>query len=209
MKMTGEYAISAPRQEVWQALNDTEVLKHCIPGCDEIVKRSDTEFDAKVTAKVGPVKARFAGRVHLSNLDPPNGYTISGEGISGAAGFAKGSADIKLEEQQDGGTMLRYEVAATVGGKLAQVGGRLIDATANRLADQFFSRFAERLRPEAEAPEKAAVKVTAVVTPAAAKAPAEAAAAAPATATRGGLRTVLWVVGILVVVIILVLVFGS
>ena len=198
MKMTGEYAIPAPRQEVWQALNDTEVLKHCIPGCDEIVKRSDTEFDAKVTAKVGPVKARFAGRVKLSNLDPPNAYTISGEGTSGAAGFAKGSADIKLDEH-DGGTMLRYTVAATVGGKLAQVGGRLIDATANRMADQFFSRFAERLRPEPEAPTK--VKVTAVVTPAA--------AAEPATATFGGLRTVLWVGGILVIVVVLVLAFGS
>lgn len=201
MKMTGEYAIPAPRQEVWQALNDTEVLKHCIPGCDEIVKRSDTEFDAKVTAKVGPVKARFAGRVSLSNLDPPNAYTISGEGTSGAAGFAKGSADIKLEEH-DGGTILRYTVAATVGGKLAQVGGRLIDATANRMADQFFSRFAERLRPEAEAPakapEKVAVKVTAVVKPAA--------AAEPATATRGRLRTVLWVAGILVVLGILLMV---
>ncbi len=202
MKMTGEYAIPVPRQEVWQALNDTEVLKHCIPGCDEIVKRSDTEFDAKVTAKVGPVKARFAGRVSLSNLDPPNAYTISGEGTSGAAGFARGSADIKLEEQ-DGGTMLRYTVAATVGGKLAQVGGRLIDATANQMADKFFSSFAERLRPEAEAPAK--VKVTAVVTPAA-TAPAEAAGAE--TATRGGLRTVLWVGGTLVIVVILVLVFG-
>ncbi len=195
MKMTGEYAIPAPRQEVWQALNDTEVLKHCIPGCDEIVKRSDTEFDAKVTAKVGPVKARFAGRVSLSNLDPPNAYTISGEGTSGAAGFARGSADIKLEEQ-DGGTMLRYTVAATVGGKLAQVGGRLIDATANQMADKFFSSFAERLRPEAEAPAEAAV-----VRPAA--------AAEPATATFGGLRTVLWVGGILVIVVVLVLAFGS
>ncbi len=198
MKMTGEYAIPAPRQEVWQALNDTEVLKHCIPGCDEIVKRSDTEFDAKVTAKVGPVKARFGGRVSLSNLDPPNAYTISGEGISGAAGFAKGSADVKLEDHE-GGTMLRYTVAATVGGKMAQVGGRLIDATANRMADQFFSRFAERLRPEAEAPAKAPVKVTAVVRPAA--------AAAPATATGGGPRTVLWVVGILVILAILLLVY--
>ncbi|MFQ5954244.1 MAG: carbon monoxide dehydrogenase subunit G [Kiloniellales bacterium] len=203
MKMNGEHDIPAPRQEVWQALNDTEVLKRCIPGCDEIVKRSDTELDAKVTAKVGPVQARFAGRVSLSNLDPPNSYTISGEGTSGVAGFAKGSADVSLEDR-NGGTLLRYAVAATVGGKLAQVGSRLIDATANRMAEQFFSRFAEQLQPAAAVAAEAPVEAPAEA-PAPGLAPAPA-AAAPAAAP-GGLSPVLWIGGLLIIVIILVLVF--
>jgi carbon monoxide dehydrogenase subunit G len=142
MDMTGEYRIPAPRQAVWKALNDPDVLKECIPGCDEIDKKSDTEFSAKVTAKVGPVKAKFGGGVTLSELDPPNGYTISGQGTGGAAGFAKGGAKVSLAE--DGGeTVLSYTVNATVGGKLAQIGSRLIDSTAKKMAGQFFSKFAE------------------------------------------------------------------
>ncbi|MEM9683485.1 MAG: carbon monoxide dehydrogenase subunit G, partial [Pseudomonadota bacterium] len=129
MDMTGEYRIPAPREAVWKALNDPDVLKQCIPGCEEIDKKSDTEFAAKVTAKVGPVKAKFGGEVQLSDLDPPNGYTISGEGTGGAAGFAKGGAKVALAE--DGAeTVLSYTVNATVGGKLAQIGSRLIDSTA-------------------------------------------------------------------------------
>src|SRR5215467_9093147 len=116
MDMSGEVRIAAPREAVWRALNDPEILKQCIPGCEEIEKSSDTEFAAKVTARVGPVKARFGGRVTLSDLDPPNGYKISGEGQGGAAGFAKGGANVRLEP--DGaGTLLRYEVHAAVGGK--------------------------------------------------------------------------------------------
>ena len=111
---------------MWQALNDPEVLKQCIPGCDEIEKTSDTEFSAKVTAKVGPVKAKFSGAVTLSDMDPPNGYTISGEGTGGAAGFAKGGAKVALAEYGSD-TILTYDVNATVGGKLAQIGSRLID----------------------------------------------------------------------------------
>jgi carbon monoxide dehydrogenase subunit G len=142
MDMTGEYRIPAPREAVWKALNDPDVLKECIPGCDEIDKKSDTEFSAKVTAKVGPVKAKFGGDVTLSELDPPNGYTISGQGTGGAAGFAKGGAKVSLAE--DGGeTVLSYTVNATVGGKLAQIGSRLIDSTAKKMAGQFFSKFAE------------------------------------------------------------------
>ncbi|HIP78772.1 MAG TPA: carbon monoxide dehydrogenase, partial [Kiloniellaceae bacterium] len=142
MQMTGQYRIEAPRQAVWEALNDVEVLRTCIPGVEEIEKTSDTEFTAKVKAKVGPVSARFAGAVTLSDLDPPNGYTISGEGKGGAAGFAKGGAKVRLEE--DGaGTLLNYDVEAKVGGKLAQIGSRLIDGTAKKMADDFFSRFAE------------------------------------------------------------------
>ena len=142
MDMTGEYRIPASRETVWKALNDPDILKQCIPGCDEIDKKSDTEFSAKVTAKVGPVKAKFGGDVTLSELDPPNGYTISGQGTGGAAGFAKGGAKVALAE--DGSeTVLSYSVNATVGGKLAQIGSRLIDSTAKKMAGQFFAKFAE------------------------------------------------------------------
>ncbi len=142
MDMTGEFRIPAPRQKVWEALNDPDILKQCIPGCETIEKLSDTELQAKVTAKVGPVKARFGGKVTLSDLDPPNGYRISGEGSGGAAGFAKGGATVRLAD--DGaGTRRNYTVEAHVGGKLAQIGSRLIDATARKMADDFFRSFAE------------------------------------------------------------------
>src|SRR5690606_27104834 len=142
MDMTGEYRIPAPRQAVWEALNDPEVLKQAIPGCEEIEKGSPTSFTAKVTAKLGPVKARFAGEVTLSDLNPPESYTITGEGKGGAAGFAKGGAKVRLVE--DGGeTILTYKVNAAVGGKIAQLGGRLIDSTARKMADQFFGKFVE------------------------------------------------------------------
>jgi carbon monoxide dehydrogenase subunit G len=144
MDMNGEYQIAAPRQRVWEALNDPEMLRQCIPGCEEIVKVSDVEWTAKVTAKVGPVKAKFAGKVTLSDLDPPNGYTITGEGTGGAAGFAKGGAAVKLVDQ-GAGTLLTYTVKAQVGGKLAQIGSRLIDGTARKLAEEFFSAFAALL----------------------------------------------------------------
>src|SRR5689334_5858386 len=142
MDMTGEFRIPAPRETVWKGLNDPEILKRSIAGCEELEKTSDTEFAAKVTAKVGPVKARFAGKVTLSDLDPPNGYTITGEGQGGAAGFAKGGAKVRLTPDESGGTVLHYEVNAAVGGKLAQIGSRLIDGTARKMADDFFTTFA-------------------------------------------------------------------
>src|SRR5579864_5009775 len=142
MDMTGEYRIPAPRVKVWAALNDPEILKQSIPGCEEIEKVSDTEMTAKVTAKVGPVKARFGGKVTLSDINPPTSYKISGEGSGGAVGFAKGGARVTLAD--DGaGTKLTYVVEANVGGKLAQIGSRLIDATARKMAEQFFSKFAQ------------------------------------------------------------------
>ena len=140
--MSGEYVIPAPRQAVWEALNDPDILKQCIPGCDEINKTSDTSFEAKVTAKVGPVRAKFGGKVQLTDIDPPNGYTISGEGTGGAAGFAKGGAKVSLSDDPEG-TRLAYTVDATVGGKLAQIGSRLIDSTAKKMANEFFGKFAE------------------------------------------------------------------
>ena len=147
MEMTGEFRIPAPRQRVWEGLNDPEILKSSIPGCQTIEKVSDTEFTAKVLAQVGPVKANFAGKVTLSDLDPPQSYTIAGEGSGGVAGFAKGSAKVNLDE--DGGaTLLHYAVQAHVGGKLAQIGSRLIDSVARRMAENFFTRFVAAVAPE-------------------------------------------------------------
>jgi uncharacterized protein len=141
MKMSGERMIPAPQARVWDALNDPDVLRQSVPGCQEMVKHSPTEFSAKVQAKVGPVKANFAGDVTLSDLDPPHSYRISGKGTGGAAGFAEGGADVRLEDV-GGQTKLVYDVDAKVGGKLAQIGSRLIDSTARRMADDFFARFA-------------------------------------------------------------------
>lgn len=141
MKMTGEEIIAAPRETVWQALNDPEILKQCIPGCESIAKNSDTQMEARVIAKVGPVKAGFNGIVNLSDLDPPNSYRISGEGKGGLAGFASGGANVRLEDAE-GGTKLSYDVDAQVGGKLAMLGSRLIDSTARSMATQFFEKFA-------------------------------------------------------------------
>lgn len=155
MDMSGSYEIPAPRETVWAALNDVEVLKACIPGCETITKHSDTELEATVSAKVGPVKAKFSGAVTLSDMDPPNGYTISGQGKGGAAGFAKGGATVKLTDS-GAGTTLSYNVNASVGGKLAQIGGRLIDSTAKKMADQFFSKFSEQAAAMAPAPAQTA-----------------------------------------------------
>jgi len=142
MDMRGEHHIFASREEVWAALNDVDVLRAAIPGCDSITKLSETQIEAVVAAKIGPVKATFRGSVTLSDLDPPNGYTISGEGNGAAAGFARGGAKVLLVER-DGGTLLTYEVTASVGGKLAQIGSRLVDSSAKKLADQFFQTFGE------------------------------------------------------------------
>jgi carbon monoxide dehydrogenase subunit G len=143
MDMSGSYRITAPREKVWAALNDPEILKQCIPGCEEIEKQSDTELTAKVVAKVGPVKAKFAGKVTLSDIDPPNGYTITGEGSGGAAGFGKGGAAVKLGPDGEDATLLDYTAHAQVGGKLAQIGSRLIDGTARKMADDFFAKFTQ------------------------------------------------------------------
>lgn len=141
MDMSGSQRITAPRDKVWAALNDPDILRQCIPGCEEVQKTSDTEFTAKVVAKVGPVSAKFSGKVTLSDLDPPNGYTITGEGSGGAAGFGKGGAKVSLEPDGEEATVLSYTAHATVGGKLAQIGSRLVDATARKMADDFFNRF--------------------------------------------------------------------
>jgi carbon monoxide dehydrogenase subunit G len=146
MTMQGEVTLPADRAKVWAALNDPDVLKACIPGCQELEKVSDTQFTATAKLAVGPVKATFKGSVTLSDIEIPNGYTISGEGQGGVAGFAKGGAKVRLTEE-DGGTRLSYDVEAQVGGKIAQLGGRLINGVAKKYADQFFANFAKVLAP--------------------------------------------------------------
>ncbi len=144
MDLSDEILIPAPRDEVYRALNDPEILKDCIPGCEELIKHSDTELEAKVLLKVGPVKARFTGNVTLDPSEAPEKFSLSGEGKGGAAGFAKGGADVELEDRGDE-TCLRYTAKADIGGKLAQLGSRLVLSTSKKLAGQFFERFKERL----------------------------------------------------------------
>ena len=143
MQMQDSQRIPASKAKVWAALNDPEVLKKCIPGCQSLEMSSPTEMTATVVFKVGPVKATFGGKVTLSDLDPPNSYRISGEGTGGVAGFAKGGASVKLEAESSEVTILHYEVDAQIGGKLAQLGGRLIDSTSKKLASEFFASFGE------------------------------------------------------------------
>ena len=147
MTMTGEYQLPVPPQTVWEKLNDPATLKACIPGCEQLDKTSDTEFQAVATTKIGPVKAKFKGKVTLSDIDPPNGYKISGQGDGGVAGFAKGGATVKLAPR-DGGTLLTYTVEAQIGGKLAQLGQRLINGAAKKVADDFFKNFAAAVGPQ-------------------------------------------------------------
>ena len=230
MKMSGEFRVPTDRETVWRALNDPEVLKACLPGCQEIERTSETEMSATLAIKVGPVKATFSGGVVFSDLDPPKGYTLTGQGQGGAAGFASGEARVKLVEE-GAETVVQYECDAKVGGKLAQIGSRLIDSTAKKLAKQFFDSLAETLGggQEAEAAEaaQAAAPGPESAAPPAPEAPAEPAAPSadagdaaaesasaaeavpdlPPAAQRPGLPTLAWVGAVVVVVVVLVLVF--
>ncbi|MES2168858.1 MAG: carbon monoxide dehydrogenase subunit G [Pseudomonadota bacterium] len=145
MTMTGEVQLPASREVVWDKLNDPAVLKSCIPGCEELERAGDNQFQAVAKMKVGPVSARFKGKVTLSDFDPPSSYKISGEGEGGVAGFAKGGATVALAEK-DGVTLLSYNVEAQIGGKLAQLGQRLINGAAKKLADEFFAKFADAVK---------------------------------------------------------------
>ena len=222
MKMNGEFRVPTDRETVWRALNDPDVLKECLPGCQEIEKTSDTEMTATLTLKVGPVKATFAGGVTLSDLDPPNGYTLSGQGQGGTAGFASGEAKVRLVE--DGGeTVVQYDVDAKVGGKLAQIGSRLIDSTAKKLSKQFFDSLAEKLgggeaaeAEDAAEPEPEPAQPEAPPEPAAAPAADTLADDAPAAdagprlapaAKRMGLPTAAWAAAVVAVAVVLILVF--
>jgi len=192
MDLTGEYRIRASREAVWAALNDPEILMQCIDGCEELKKDSDTQFSARVTAKVGPVRAKFSGKVMLSNMDAPNGYTISGEGQGGVAGFAKGGADVRLTE--DGAdTILNYAAKAEVGGKLASVGSRLVEGVAKKTADDFFGKFSALVsegQAEVPAPEATAQEPE-------------------APAASGGYSPWVWGAGIVLVLAILWSVFAN
>ena len=156
MEMTGEYRIAAPRQAVWEALNNPVVLKDCLQGCDRLERISDTQFEATLTTKVGPVKMTFKGAVELSDIDAPNGYTISGEGKGGASGYARGGARVRLVDD-DSATVLTYTVDAALGGKLAQMGARIVDGVAHSMADNFFARLAETVSAADDTPPQAEV----------------------------------------------------
>lgn len=177
MKMAGEQHIAASRQRVWEALNDADVLRQCIPGCQSLDKEADDRFAAVAEVKIGPIGARFKGNVSLSDLDPPNGYTIAGQGNGGIAGSAKGSAKVRLSDAGGGGTTVSYDVDAEVGGRMAQLGGPIIDATAKQLAAKFFAKFGEVVSGQVAAVE---VPATAVGTQ---SAPAATAVAAPVAAS--------------------------
>jgi carbon monoxide dehydrogenase subunit G len=149
MEMSGEQHIPLPQQRVWEALNDPEILKACIPGCESIDRVSENEYKVAMTAAVGPVKAKFSGKLLLADINPPNSYSLAFEGSGGAAGFGKGSAQVNLAPES-GGTLLTYRATASVGGKLAQIGSRLIDGVAKKMADDFFIRFNKTVAPAAE-----------------------------------------------------------
>ena len=211
MKMSGTRQLDAPQSEVWAKLNDVDVLKRCIPGCESLEKVGENDLKSTMALKIGPMSVRFSGAVTLSDLKPPESYRISGKGQGGAAGFASGGANVKLEPK-DGGTLLTYDVDATVGGKIAQLGARLIDATAANLANQFFDRFAAEVQPAAPAapaaaaaPSETAAKPSTTATAPAPTRPFPASAPAP-VAPQAGSRW-LWLVVAALVVIGLILAF--
>jgi uncharacterized protein len=203
MDMTGERRIPAPRQTVWTALNDPAVLQASIPGCESLEKTSDHEMKATAAVKIGPISARFTGKVQLLDLDPPTSYRIEGEGQGGVAGFAKGGAVVRLVEEAPNSTLLSYEVKAQVGGKIAQLGARLIDATAKQMADAFFNRFAD----EVVAPAPMTETATAIPIP---PMPAVARISVFDLLPRepGGLPIVFWIGGI-IWLLIFILIFGA
>ena len=200
MKMTGEQHIAASRQRVWEALNDPEVLRQCIPGCQSLDKEGDDRFLAVAEVKIGPIGARFKGDVSLSDLDAPNGYTITGKGNGGIAGSAKGAAKVRLSDATGGGTTVSYDVDAEVGGRMAQLGGPIIDATAKQLAGKFFAKFGEVVSGQAAAGAAPAATATVgalAATPAASAAPAVASAS---SVTSGGFPWA-WAVAVAVAVL--------
>tara|TARA_B100001123_G_scaffold426776_1_gene541419 strand:- start:4500 stop:5072 length:573 start_codon:yes stop_codon:yes gene_type:complete len=152
MKLTGSYELQLDKNSVWKALNDPEILRKCIPGCEEFIKNSETIFTATATNKIGPFNATFTGDIELQDLKPPNSYKIVGQGSS-PVGFASGEASVQLEER-NGITKLTYSVEANVGGKIAQLGSRLIDMTAKKMADIFFGKFSEIISPPENVEQK-------------------------------------------------------
>jgi carbon monoxide dehydrogenase subunit G len=197
MEFKGRYLIPASAEKVWIALNDPEVLRKCVPGCERLEKTDPTHFTAAAVLKIGPVKAAFSANLELSNLDPPRRCTLKGEGQGGVAGFARGEAEVVLTPQQEG-TELSYTAQAAIGGKLAQIGQRLIDGAAKQIADDFFSRFAAAVAAQPEA-----------IAEAAAEAPTPTPTVAPVEEKRGGLAPEVWVVGLIALIAVLLLLFGA
>ena len=205
MDFTGRYRISAQPERVWEAINDPAILRACIPGCEALDKTSATDFVATAKLRVGPVSATFKGKVHLADLDPPHGCRLSGEGQGGVAGFAKGEAQVTLTPDGDG-TLLAYTAKASVGGKLAQIGQRLIDGAAKQIADDFFKRFAEAVDRPVLAPDPGDGETLDQLTaePAVPRADAPRMADAPRT----GLSPLVWVGGLIAVIAALLAIFS-
>jgi carbon monoxide dehydrogenase subunit G len=194
MNFTGRYAIQALPQKVWEGLNDPEILRVCIPGCEQLEKTSPTDFLATARLKIGPLSASFKGKVTLSDLDPPHRCKLSGEGQGGVAGFAKGDAEVVLTPEGSG-TLLTYTAKASVGGKLAQIGQRLIDGAAKQIADDFFKRFAAALEVPVLTPDPEIVPTATTISK-------------PAAATRTGLSPMIWIGALIVVIAVLLVIFG-
>lgn len=197
MDFTGRYVIPVPPEVVWAAINDPDILKACIPGCQEMTKTDPAHFEAAVTLKIGPVKATFRGKVALEELDPPRRCVLKGEGQGGAAGFARGEAEVVLAPENDT-TVLSYTAKATVGGKLAQIGQRLIDGAARQIADAFFAKFVAAVSGgmaavPASVPETFQSETTAALAP---------------NSEREGVAPEIWIVGLIGVIVILLVLFG-
>jgi len=194
MDMKGEFRIPLPQADVWRALNDAEILKASIPGCEELFRASQTSFTGKISAAVGPVRAKFSGQATLSDIDAPNGYTLSGSGSGGAAGMVKGGAKVRLVQEADA-TVLHYEAHAQVAGKLAQIGSRLVDMAAKKMADDFFGNFVRQLESVAPAENPAAAAATVV-------APVQERQPVPETISHKRLGWLVWVLVALVVILL-------
>lgn len=216
MEFRGQYPIPAPREIVWAALNDPQILQQCIPGCEQMEKTDETHFRAQATLKIGPVKATFKASIELANLDPPSRCTLKGEGQGGVAGFARGDAEVLLEPDT-AGTVLTYKANAAIGGKLAQIGQRLIDGAAKQIADDFFSRFSRAVGAVAAAhgPRTPAPEAMPEAAPTAPTPPAPTASPPPPLAEqtavsgeREGVKADVWVVGLIGVIVALLAVFG-
>ncbi len=205
MDFTGRYLVPAPPSVVWTALNDPEVLKVCVPGCQALTKTDDTHFNATATLKIGPVKATFKAAIEMTDLDPPQRCVLKGEGQGGVAGFARGEAEVLLEPDGEG-TMMSYTAKANVGGKLAQIGQRLIDGAAKQIADDFFSRFAAAVAPNTTLDAEDADML--VPSPEFAPDRTPARTAMVDTTRREGLAPEVWVIGLIGVIAILLLLFG-
>jgi carbon monoxide dehydrogenase subunit G len=199
MEFTGRYLVPASLETTWAALNDPEILKACIPGCQEMIKTDAAHFQAAATLKIGPVKATFKAKIEMADLDPPRHCTLKGEGQGGVAGFARGEADVTLSPEE-GGTALAYTAKAAIGGKLAQIGQRLIDGAAKQIADDFFTRFSAAVsaipaEPAATEPETEEFSSAPAIVPS-------------TEIKREGLAPEIWVVGLIGVIVILLLLFG-